>query len=248
MQAEFSERDFEFCFNAAYLQKNAGSLVAVPFIPSQRLERVVGWDVRFRLKQGRTRRSVFIQHKRPSYTAKPRGRAAAVFKRYGGPYYRFPVASARDAHQFNRLTALANRGRSVEYTAAAFHRLSELEAAFSDGTLLGKTMYISPKGQRAARDKRPHSYSFVPDRRFAFHSEMHSLGTAVTWDALLDQTIGEVIDDDYARRLLEDLIGAMRDAEPGRNAPRLDMDDELGIAGQIVHLLARDFGLAWYLV
>lgn len=164
MLAEFSERDFEFCFNAAFLQEHADALIAVPFIPSQRQERIVGWDVRFKLKQGRTRRSLFLQHKRPGYAASARGRAAAVYKQYDGPYYRFPVASARDAHQLNRLTALANKGRNVAYTSPSIHLLTELEAAFADGTLLKKTIFISPRGQRLARDRRAHSYSYAADR------------------------------------------------------------------------------------
>jgi hypothetical protein len=76
--AAFSEREFELCFNATYLRKHVAALAPVPFIPSQRLELIVGWDVRFTLKEGRTRRSVFLQHKRPSFAAQGRGRGTPI--------------------------------------------------------------------------------------------------------------------------------------------------------------------------
>ncbi|WP_249869151.1 hypothetical protein [Oceanobacillus saliphilus] len=43
----FSERTFEFCFNAEFCMKNKGLLATHPLLPSQRQEKHLGYDVNF---------------------------------------------------------------------------------------------------------------------------------------------------------------------------------------------------------
>ena len=58
----FSERTFEFCYNAEYCQINA-ALLATPPIPSHRQEKDLGYDVEFRIREEAFTKSVFLQHK-----------------------------------------------------------------------------------------------------------------------------------------------------------------------------------------
>jgi hypothetical protein len=63
----FSERTFEFCYNAEYCQSNAALLATHPHIPSQNADKDLGYDVEFRILQGHYTRSLFLQHKVPSF-------------------------------------------------------------------------------------------------------------------------------------------------------------------------------------
>jgi hypothetical protein len=113
------------------------------------------------------------------------------------------------------------------------HTLRDLEAAFAGGTLVDRTMFITPHGRRGVRDKRAHSYSYAADGRYGFHSEFEALDGAADWQALIDRASPGRIDDRYAEHLIVDLLAAIRDAQPGRVPPRLHGDDALGTAGLV---------------
>lgn len=49
----FSERTFEFCFNAEFCQLFGGLLASHPHIPSQREEKDLGYDVEFVIRHTR---------------------------------------------------------------------------------------------------------------------------------------------------------------------------------------------------
>ena len=63
MKPGFSERTFEFCYNAEYCQLNAALLATHPHIPSQRAEKDLGYDVEFKIIDGKFTRFLFLQHK-----------------------------------------------------------------------------------------------------------------------------------------------------------------------------------------
>ncbi len=104
----FSERTFEFCYNAEYCQINAALLATHPHIPSQNAEKDLGYDVEFKIHEGNYTRSLFLQHKVSSYAEVLAGRNAQFYAAHGGPYFRFVV----DNEQHNVLCELS-RTRAV---------------------------------------------------------------------------------------------------------------------------------------
>src|SRR6185295_4594947 len=70
----FSERTFEFCYNAEYCQRNAALLATHPHIPSQQAEKDLGYDVEFQIDNGSFTRSLFLQHKVASFAERKAGK------------------------------------------------------------------------------------------------------------------------------------------------------------------------------
>src|SRR5437773_550394 len=103
MTPGFSERTFEFCFNSEYCQLNAALLATHPNIPSQRMEKDLGYDVEFEINNGNYTRSLFIQHKVSSFAEKRAGANSKFYAVHRGPYFRFPV----DNEQHNTLCELS---------------------------------------------------------------------------------------------------------------------------------------------
>lgn len=103
MNPGFSERTFEFCFNAEFCQSFGGLLASHPNIPSQREEKDLGYDVEFRIQQSQFTTSIFIQHKVSSFAEVKAGRNAKFYDAHGGPYFRFSV----DNDQHNTLCELS---------------------------------------------------------------------------------------------------------------------------------------------
>jgi len=56
----FSERTYEFCYNNEFCNKHKGLLAAYPFLPSQRQEKHLGYDVQFEIDTGKYRYSLFF--------------------------------------------------------------------------------------------------------------------------------------------------------------------------------------------
>lgn len=67
MHAGFSERTFEFCFNAEFCLLNAAILATHPHIPTQNAEKDLGYDVEMKIKSGGYVKSLFLQHKVASH-------------------------------------------------------------------------------------------------------------------------------------------------------------------------------------
>jgi hypothetical protein len=60
---EFNERMFEFAYNAEFCRTHKAILVSAPILPSTNMERLLAYDVSFRIKKGAAVKSVFLQHK-----------------------------------------------------------------------------------------------------------------------------------------------------------------------------------------
>jgi hypothetical protein len=60
----FSERVFKFGFNAEFAHSHRAVLAAVPHIPTQNQEKLLGYDVKFEIKKsGGAIRMIALQHK-----------------------------------------------------------------------------------------------------------------------------------------------------------------------------------------
>ena len=165
----FSERTFEFCYNAEYCQINAAVLATHPHIPSQNAEKDLGYDVEFKINEGNYTKSLFLQHKVSSYAAVRAGRNAQFYAAQGGPYFRFAV----DNHQHNVLCELSRTKGNAFYCAPRFHLRHELEAHFREPTITANSVLLDPLDVGDIRDDDHHNitYSTGVGHNPTLHSE-----------------------------------------------------------------------------
>lgn len=102
--AGFSERVFEFSFNAEYAHQNRAVLAAAPHIPTQNEEKYLGYDVAFEVSHRGSIGAIALQHKVCRFVDE-RGRTNRKFwDAAGGPYFAFRI----DVEQFNVIESLAS--------------------------------------------------------------------------------------------------------------------------------------------
>ena len=158
MNPGFSERTFEFCFNSEYCQINAALLASHPHIPSQQMEKDLGYDVEFRLQHGHYTRSVFLQHKVSSFAEVIAGRNAHFYQVHGGPYFRFPV----DNEQHNTLCELSRTKGNAFYCAPRFHLSRELEVHFRGPSIAAHSILLDPLDVGNIADDERHNVTYGP--------------------------------------------------------------------------------------
>ncbi len=135
MCADFNERSFEFAFNAEFVQRCQPLLLAMPQIPSQHEERSFGYDVALVVTAGAARRSIFLQHKVPSFAQQRWTNNTEIFDLYAGPYYRFYLHKKDGWNQHNRLRQRSISDSSLQLTAYC-HRLSTVYRNLNSDSLL----------------------------------------------------------------------------------------------------------------
>jgi len=155
----FSERTFEFCFNAEFCQMLGGILASHPHIPSQQMEKDLGYDVEFKIKQGQFTGSIFIQHKVSSYAEVRAGRNAEFYNTHNGPYFRFSL----DNEQHNTLCALCRTKGNAFYCAPMFHLSHELEAHFRAQTISSNSLLLDPLQVGEIKDNNRHNITYGPN-------------------------------------------------------------------------------------
>ncbi len=164
----FSERTFEFCYNAEYCQLNAALLAAHPHIPSQRAEKDLGYDVEFRIIEGNFTRSLFLQHKVASFAEMRAGRNAHFYAVHGQPYLRFPV----DNEQHNVLCELSRTKGNAFYCAPRFHLSHELGSYFRNASIAANSIFLNPLDVGEVTDEERHNITYdVLGRNPTLHSE-----------------------------------------------------------------------------
>ena len=156
MTPGFSERTFEFCFNAEYCQTNKAILATHPHIPTQRAEKDLGYDVEFVIKSGGYNKSLFLQHKVVSHAEVRAGRNAKFYAAHKKPYFRFPV----DKHQHNVLCDLSATRGDAFYCAPKFHLRNELETHFWATAVAQNSVLINPSDVGRISDSDHHNVTY----------------------------------------------------------------------------------------
>jgi hypothetical protein len=152
----FSERTFEFCYNAEYCQINAALLATHPHIPSQRAEKDLGYDVEFKINNGHYTRSLFLQHKVSSFAEVRAGRNALFYAAHGQPYFRFPV----DNEQHNVLCELSRTKGNAFYCSPRFHLSHELETNFRRASIASNAILLDPLDIGVIADNERHNITY----------------------------------------------------------------------------------------
>ncbi|MDN3520183.1 hypothetical protein [Halomonas ramblicola] len=169
MRPGFSERTFEFCFNAEFCQTLGGLLVSHPHIPSQQIEKDLGYDVEFKLQQGQYTSSIFIQHKVAHFAESRAGRNGHFYDHHQGSYFRF----ALDNEQHNTLCELSRTKGDAYYCAPSFHLSHELEQHFRADSISDNSLLLDPLDVGDITDNNRHNITFAPGGiNPAMHSEV----------------------------------------------------------------------------
>ena len=135
MYCEFSETQFLFCFLRELLNKN--HQISMPFIPTQRKEKTLGYDSR--LKNGF--HVFFIQFKVPESRISLK---AKYYKDFNSlPYYCFKIHNKSNNNQHQTLTQLAKKNPgSVYYCTPAYNTYIELEKSFDSNQIIINSKFI----------------------------------------------------------------------------------------------------------
>jgi hypothetical protein len=195
----FSERTFEFCFNSEYCRANAALLASHPHLPSQQIEKDLGYDVEFQINNGHFTRSLFLQHKVTAFAEVRAGRNAHFFAAHNGPYYRFSV----DNHQHNTLHRLSQTKGNAFYCAPRFHLRSELEGHFFGSTISVNSVLLNPTHVGRITDTDRHNITFDPlGGNATLHSETRRFSKSFTGEAVNHPEVRRVkVDEGYIEEL-----------------------------------------------
>jgi hypothetical protein len=164
----FSERVFEFSFNAEYANRNSAVLAGVPSIPTQNEEKWLGYDVAFELKRrGGAVHAIALQHKvsRRVDTVGPKNRH--FWRAIGGPYFAFRL----DIDQYNLIEAISSVGLpGIEFyfCAPAFVSRKDMNEHYVARTVEMNSVWIDVSGAGQITDTAAHTIVYSPEGSKAF--------------------------------------------------------------------------------
>ncbi|MBS0546791.1 MAG: adenylosuccinate lyase [Proteobacteria bacterium] len=243
MRPAFSERTFEFCFNAEFCRKFSGRLASHPQIPSQKMEKDLGYDVEFEIQAGRFTGSIFFQHKVASFAEHRVGTNAHFFDAHGGSYYRFGV----DNPQHNVLQDLSLTKGNAFYCAPAFHKRDDLSTYFFADRVGNYSVLLDPADVGAIQDNARHNVSYVQGGAAFLHSEQRRFEKSVSASREKPPEFRrQKINEDYVIRLKDELIRKT----PERRVRRAISAgvDALRPLEQVQLVLARVYDVSWILI
>lgn len=162
-RSAFSERLFEFAFNAEFMEKNIGQIIGMPDIPSQNEEKWLGYDVAFEMQNGPGVIDVLaLQHKVSRLVDGGGNPINTQFGNVAGNIYlAFPV----DPFQFNTIEALLSQGLpglTFNFCAPLFVDRVNLNARYAAKDLNVNSIYIDVTGVGQLDVTIPHSIVYTP--------------------------------------------------------------------------------------
>ena len=164
----FSERVFEFSFNAEYADRNRAVLAGVPNIPTQNEEKWLGYDVKFELKRrGGAVHAVALQHKVPRFVDKRGPSNENFWNEAGGPYF----AVRLDTDQYNLIESISSanlHGIEFYYCSPAFASRRDMNAHYLGRTVEANSVWIDIAGAGQICDNGLHTIVYSSDGTRAF--------------------------------------------------------------------------------
>jgi hypothetical protein len=240
----FTERTFEFCYNAEYCRLNAALLATHPHIPSQRAEKDLGYDVEFKIRHGGFTCSLFIQHKVASFAEHRSGRGGPFWDAHGGPYFRFPV----DTEQHNVLCELSREKGNTFYCSPKFHGRHELDTHYQADSVGTSAILLDPLDVAEIVDAERHNITYDPVGTVpVLHSEIRKFTRAFGGGKKNGPELKrEPITLDYFDELSELLMRKTQDSRFRREiSPELKRRRPVERAQ---HLLGRVYQVSWLLL
>ena len=244
MYPGFSERTFEFCYNAEYCQINAAPLATHPHIPSQRAEKDLGYDVEFQINTGRFTRSLFLQHKIASFAGGRAGRNAHFYAAHNAPYFRFPV----DSEQHNVLCELSRTKGNAFYCAPRFHLSHELQTHFRGTSIAANAILLDPLDVGEIHDTARHSITYdALGATPTLHSELRRFKRSYgAGRENAPELKPQKIDRQYVEELSHDLTMRTRNTK-FRGAVTAEVEESSSIQ-RVQLLLGRVYEVTWLLL
>lgn len=158
VSAGFSERVFEFSFNAEYANRNRALLVGAPSIPTQNEEKSLGYDVQFELgTAGGATYYVALQHKVARFVDGS-GPTNGHFRAAIGhiPYYAFVL----DTNQYNLIETLSSLhlpGFDIHYCTPLFVTRKNMNAHYLGQSVEQNSVWINVAGIGQITDSERHT-------------------------------------------------------------------------------------------
>ena len=238
----FSERTYEFCFNAEFCERHNGLLAALPILPSQRQEKYLGYDVSFKIENGNYCYSLFLQHKIPSYASNRVFNNRSFYDTHNGPYFRFKV----DKEQHNRMIEQGSIG-NIFYCGPLFYTYQDLEDNYKAKSIVNSSIWIDPNNTTII-DNINHNITYDPLGTVAYlHSDPRLIKTIKSED-FRSVLIKRKVDLNYIRNLANDLSKLLIDTPYERLFPNDPEDDLKDNVARIQNILGRVFDISWILI
>lgn len=164
----FSERVFEFSFNAEYADRNRAILAGAPSIPTQNEEKTLGYDVMFEVKaRGGAVHAVALQHKVCRFVDQRGPTNRNFWRAAGGPYFAFRL----DTDQYNLIESIASAGMpgiEFRFCAPLFATRSAMNKHYLAGSVEGNSMWVDVAGAGQITDDEIHTIIYRQDGTQAF--------------------------------------------------------------------------------
>lgn len=142
----FSERVFEFGFNAEFAHRQRAVLAAAPHIPTQNEEKTLGYDVKFEIDtHGGAKNYLALQHKVARFVDGSGGSNGKFRAAAGGNYYAFRI----DVDQYNLIERVASSsipGLEFYYCAPVFTTTKAMNALYMGNLIERNSLWIDVRG------------------------------------------------------------------------------------------------------
>ena len=251
-RAGFSERNFEFAFNMEYARKHHAVLAGLPWIPTQQQEKLLAYDVRFRLKGVSGVKSLFLQHKvsmKSLLTPIGSTSRSKFVAALGERFYKFRI----DNDQYNKIVKLRQKNVAVFYCAPFFVGARTLNRHFMKGILEPNSVWIDVRPcplitgsslksvHHLAYNDALLAYRFSETAE-AVASVAGTTGRDVTESVPFNQeSLRAILDSLYVACEDNDRRSLLRRTQPGPGA------DMTHLLARVASFAAQEFGLSWLL-
>ncbi|MBS2132080.1 hypothetical protein KEX41_28245 (plasmid) [Burkholderia thailandensis] len=241
----FSERVFEFSFNAEYAQRNMALLAAAPYIPTQNEEKTLGYDVRFELRSRGVSRVIALQHKVARYVDQPGNTNRHFWNAAGGPYFAFRL----DVPQYNRIVRFSAPHvphTGCYYCAPVFASHHRMNSHYLSKTVEANSIWIDVFAAGQILDREPHTIVYAADGSRAFRFSGDPVELKIFRSETLraePQTRTRMTDDDAQRiysAAFEAVLSGWPDTAPERPRRRDSALDRV-TPGVLLERPPRDF-------
>jgi hypothetical protein len=229
----FSERIFEFAFNAEFAAKNWAVLAACPDIPSLQDEKKLGYDVQFQIDdRGGGIQSIFLQHKVARLVSGKAGSNAHFYNATGGPYYAFHL----DIPQYNLIRAVAKRRkRRIYYCAPLCTSRRVIDQNFTKGKICTNAVWMDVKDAGWINDTKSHSIIYSQDGKNAFRFSSEPIPVATLPPAPFAGTHDRYergLDREEAKSLYDDVYGELVERWGTLARAPTDLPEDISLEGR----------------
>jgi hypothetical protein len=225
----FSERVFEFSFNAQYAAANRAVLAGVPDIPSQNDEKWLGYDVAYSIQAaGGAVNTLALQHKTARYVDNASGTNWQFTTVVGLPYFAFRL----DVDQFNIIQSVASAamlGIEFYFCAPLFVNRMNMNKHYMGQTVLANSLWIDVAGASELDNDEPHSLIYRADGTVAcvFSDEPRRVKVVRPREGRQATHDQRKLDDDDYRKIYDVTFNAIRDYWPRRRKTRRAAESEV---------------------